>query len=142
MKPKDVVRLYTEYVGNWGETATVYRFDAIKDGQVVKRVVKEPMQSLHLEVKPSHTKLEEKNSYDVAEVRIRALDNNDNPLPFYQEPLELKTEGPIALIGPSVVTLRGGMTGVYIRTIGETGLAKLMIQGGQAGTEMIEFTVE
>lgn len=142
MKPDDVIRLYTQYIGNWGETATVYRFDAIRDGQVVKRVIKEPMQSLHLEVKPSHTRLMEKNSYDVAEVRIRALDNNDNPLPFYQEPVEFETNGPIALIGPSVVTLKGGMAGVYVKTLGQTGEAKLIIRNGQTGSEIIDFTVE
>ena len=28
----EVTRLYTKYIGDWGGTATVYRFDAIKDG--------------------------------------------------------------------------------------------------------------
>ena len=32
----EVTRLYTKYIGDWGGTATVYRFDAIKDGKVVK----------------------------------------------------------------------------------------------------------
>ena len=33
MKPKDAVALYTRYVGDWGTTSTVYKFEAVRDGK-------------------------------------------------------------------------------------------------------------
>ena len=32
---EDAHQLYGKYVGNWGDAATVYRFDAVKDGKIV-----------------------------------------------------------------------------------------------------------
>ncbi len=41
----EVTKLYTHYIGDWGgTTSTVYKFEAVKDGKVVKSVTKEPMQ--------------------------------------------------------------------------------------------------
>lgn len=84
MKPKDAVALYTRYVGDWGTTSTVYKFEAVRDGKVVKTVIKEPMQQAHLEVKVSAHNLTEGRTYDMAAVRIRALDENGNVLGFFQ----------------------------------------------------------
>ena len=39
MKPGDAVILYNKYIGDWGGAATEYRFDAVKNGQVVKSIV-------------------------------------------------------------------------------------------------------
>lgn len=55
----EVTRLYTKYIGDWGGTATVYRFDAIKDGKVVKSVTKEPVREIRLEAEADHTILTE-----------------------------------------------------------------------------------
>ena len=84
----EVTRLYTKYIGDWGGTATVYRFDAIKDGKVIKSVTKEPVREIRLEAEADHTILTEQHSYDVALVRIRAVDDHGNVLPFYQEPVK------------------------------------------------------
>ena len=34
------------------------------------------------------------------------------------------------------------MTGIYVRTSGEAGAAKLIIENGQLGRQVVEFTVE
>ena len=90
MKPKDAVALYTRYVGDWGTTSTVYKFEAVRDGKVVKTVIKEPMQQAHLEVKVSAHNLTEGRTYDMAAVRIRALDENGNVLGFSMNRCSLK----------------------------------------------------
>ncbi len=142
MKPMDMVNLYTKYVGNWGETATVYRFEAIKNGEVVKVITKEPMRKLHLSTKVSHTTLHEGNTYDVAAVRIRAVDENENLIPYFQEPLRIEVEGPVKLIGEEIISLKGGMGGLYIKTIGERGTAKLRLSNPQVPAVEIEFEVQ
>lgn len=141
MKPMDMVSLYTKYIGNWGETATSYRFEAIKDGKVAKVVVKEPMRKPQLSVKVSHTTLYEGNTYDIASIRIRAVDENENLLPFYQEPLKVEVEGPLTIIGPDILSLKGGMGGLYVKTTGETGKAKVRLKNPQLDTVELEFEI-
>ena len=141
MKPTEAVTLYTRYIGDWGGTSTVFRFEAIKDGEVVKTVIKEPMTRMHLMAKADHTALTEEDTYDVAAVRIQMLDENENRIYFYNEPLVFETEGPIEVIGPKIVSLKGGMCGTYVKTVGKDGKAALIIKSNQAETVRIEFEV-
>lgn len=142
MKPTEAIVLYNKYVGDWGGAATTYRFEAIKDGKVVKTLIKEPVKSINLSHQVSHTVLKENGSYDVALVRIKAVDQNGNVLPFCNEPLTLETEGPIEIIGPKTISLKGGQFGLYVKTIGESGLAKLRIRSTQFEEVAVTFTVE
>ena len=141
MKVTDMVGLYTKYIGNWGENATTYRFEAVKNDKVVKTVVKEPMRKPHLEVTISHTKLYEGNTYDVAAIRMRAVDDNENVLPYFQEPIKAEVEGPIEIIGTDVLSLKGGMGGLYVKTTGEKGSARLRLWNVQLGLEEVCFEV-
>lgn len=134
--------LYVRYIGDWGGSSTIYRFEAIKNGKVVKTIIKEPMKSMHLKVQVDHSELIEKHTYDVAALRVQAVDENNNCLNFYNEPLLLETEGPIEVIGPKVISLKGGMGGTYIKTIGEEGKGILKIKTSQTEETMLEFTVE
>ena len=137
----EVTRLYTKYIGDWGGTATVYRFDAIKDGKVVKSVTKEPVREIRLEAEADHTILTEQHSYDVALVRIRAVDDHGNVLPFYQEPVRLIAEGDISIIGPDTIALQGGMGGTYVKSTGRSGRGALLLQSQTAGEIRIPFQI-
>lgn len=138
----EVTRLYTKYIGDWGGTATVYRFDAIKDGKVIKSVTKEPVREIRLEAEADHTILTEQHSYDVALVRIRAVDDHGNVLPFYQEPVRLITEGDISIIGPDTIALQGGMGGTYVKSTGRSGRGALLLQSQTAGEVRIPFQIK
>ncbi len=138
----EVTRLYTKYIGDWGGTATVYRFDAVKDGKVVKSVTKEPVREIRLEAEADHTILTEQHSYDVALVRIRAVDDHGNVLPFYQEPVRLITEGDISIIGPDTIALQGGMGGTYVKSMGRSGRGALLLQSLTAGEVRIPFQIK
>lgn len=138
----EVTRLYTKYIGDWGGTATVYRFDAIKDGKVIKSVTKEPVREIRLEAEADHTILTEQHSYDVALVRIRAVDDHGNVLPFYQEPVRLITEGDISIIGPDTIALQGGMGGTYVKSLGRSGRGALLLQSLTAGEVRIPFQIK
>ena len=137
----EVTKLYTKYIGDWGGTATVYRFDAVKDGNVVSSVTKEPVNEIGLEAEADHTHLTEHHSYDVALVRIRAVDAHGNVLPFYQEPVQLVAEGDIAIIGPDTIALQGGMGGTYVKSLGKSGQGTLYIRSQTAGQRSIDFQI-
>ena len=137
----DAQALYGKYVANWGGEATVWRLEGWKNGKMVSSATCCPGTKLHLEVTPSHTELTEGDSYDMAAVRVRILDEYGNPAPYAQLPVTFRLEGEAALVGPETVTAEGGMTGTYVRTTGKTGSAKLTITTSQTEPVSIFFTV-
>ncbi len=141
MKKDEIIGLYGKYIGNWGETAVVYRFEAIKDGKVVKTITRQPMKQLHLATQVSHTNLVEKHTYDVASIRIQAVDDNDNLAPYFQEPIRVEVEGAVQLIGPNVISLKGGMGGIYVKTTGQKGTGRVRLQNPQMKTVEIDFNI-
>ena len=141
MKMGDAVELYNKYMSNWGGTVTTYRFEALVKGKPVKMVERRPVSQVKLDVTPSHTALVEGTTYDVAAIRIRALSQDGAVLPYYQEPLRLSVAGPIAIIGPDIITPRGGMCGTYVKTTGEEGDAALTIGRRGAEPQVIRFRV-
>ena len=139
---KDGVALYGKYVGNWGGEATRWRFDAVQDGNVVRSVTLCPSAKLHLEVKVSRTVLREKDTYDMAAVRVRILDENGTPAPYAQFPVQFAVEGSAALVGPQTAVAEGGMTGTYLRTVGTAGEAALTVSAPQTQPVVLRFTIE
>ena len=142
MTMSEMEAVYTKHVGNWGGSSTAYRFEAIQNDEVVATVVKEPMKKMKLFAKADHVQLTEGKSYDVAAVRIKMQDENGNLLNFCNEPLSLTVEGQIELIGDSLISVKGGMTGTYVKTKGEAGKAALIIHSVQAGEVRIDFEVK
>lgn len=140
-KIEDGTRLYTKYIGNWGGISHSYRFEAIKDGKVVKTVIKNACSQPQLFAEADHLTLHEETTYDVASIRIRALDEYHNQLPYYQEPITLTLTGEAELIGPSIITLKGGMGGTYIKTMGKSGTATLIISGEGISETTLNFTI-
>jgi len=136
------VGLYYEYAGGWGGKSISYRFEAIKNGRVVKEVVKSPVKRAYLEIKASSTLLKEEETYDVALVRITAHDQNGNRLYYYQEPLMLKATGVIEIIGPKVISLRGGAAGTFVKTKGVRGEGVLSIRSEGMEEKQVYFKVE
>jgi beta-galactosidase len=142
MKYNDIVDFYTKHGGDWGGVSTVYRFDAVMDGRVVASVKKAPMTKASLRANAYKTKLVEDRSYDVAAIRISAVDENGNTLVFSNEPVSVSIDGPLQVVGPEVVSLRGGMAGVYVKTMGEAGNATVTLSSPSLGEVAIDFEIE
>jgi beta-galactosidase len=136
------VPIYNKFIGDWGGESREYKFEAIKDGQVVKTVKKAAVTKAHIEVKASHTLLTEVHTYDVTDVRIKIADQNDNQLYFFNQPIHFEVEGPFEIIGPKDVACAGGATGVYVKSIGEDGDGKLTISGEGLDPVTIGLSVE
>ena len=138
---EDARRLYGKYVSNWGSAATNWRFDAVKDGQVVLSRTVGPSASLHLEARASSAELTEGDTYDMALVRLRVVDEFGQVASYAQLPLHLHVSGDAELVGPTVVTAEGGMTGCYVRTVGRVGEAVLTVIGERMAPAEIRFTI-
>ncbi len=135
-------RLYGKYIGNWGDKSIQYRFEAIKDGKVIKELVVAPFESLVLTAEADHTELLEDKTYDVAAVRIRMTDQNGNTLPFYNEAIKAELVGEAELIAEDPVILRGGMGGLYVRTTGKEGSAELTLSANGTESVKINFNIK
>lgn len=142
MSFSNAYELYGKYNNNWGDAATAYRFDAIKNGKVIRSVEKSPMKSLQLTAEASSTELTDGATYDAALVRIAMRDQNGNVMPFYNGAVSFLTEGAISIIGPETTALRGGVGGTIVRTQGKSGKAALVIKSESGETARIEFTVK
>ena len=138
----DAYALYGKYIGDWGERATEFRFDALSGGEVVKSVRLGPVERLHLAARPSHTVLLEGDTYDVALVRLAMEDQNGNTVPFWHGDVEVEIAGPLTCIGPARPTLRGGLGGLYLRTLGQTGEAIVCLQTEQTEPVELRFIIK
>ncbi|MBR4706421.1 MAG: glycoside hydrolase family 2 protein, partial [Pseudobutyrivibrio sp.] len=105
-------------------------------------VKKATVTQAHIDAKVSHTLLTELHTYDVAAVRVRLLDQNDNQLYLFSQPVSFEVEGPFEIIGPKVVSPMGGATGVYVKSIGEDGDGKLTIKCDGLEDVVIGLSVE
>ena len=137
----DGVTLFGKYVSGWGSDSITWRFDAIKNGKVVKSIIKRPSTKLHLSYQVSRTSLVEGSCYDMSAIRIQVKDEYHNLASYAQLPLNLITTGPIEIVGPNTVVTEGGMTGTYIKTTGEEGEAVLTISTPDCSAITIYFTI-
>ena len=141
MSYSDAYALYGKYVGNWGGKASVYRFEAIKNGKAVCSVKKEPCRNIRIKAECSTDTLTEADTCDVAAVRIRITDQNGNTLPFFNGTVSAVLEGAAEIIGETPVVIRGGCSGLYIKTAGQSGKVKLTLSTAGAEDVRLSFTV-
>ena len=132
--------LFGKYIGNWGGERTCWEFVAKRAGREVARVVRASAGHLHLEVRTDTQKLCENGTWDMATVRIRALDEYGNTVPYLTRALSLETEGEIERIGPAHPVFSGGMTGTYVRTTGRSGKGTLTICCDGMESVKLDFT--
>ena len=138
---EDGYALYGKYVGNWGGEATRWRFDAVRNEEVIASVTKTPGQKLHLDAAASASELTDGEVYDMAAIRIQIKDENNNLTPYAQLPVSFETAGPIELVGPKTAVLEGGACGTYVRTTGKSGEASVTIHCDGLQDQIIRFTV-
>lgn len=135
------VDLYNRYVASWGGQVARWRFEAVKNGQVVASTVRCPGDTLALEVCADTDTLTDGPSWDMATVRIRAVDEYGAVRTWCSRSLSLRAEGAVDLIGPASVPLSGGMAGCYLRTRGEAGTGRLTIEMEGAAPVTLSFQV-
>ncbi len=134
--------LYNKYVGNWGNEITTYKVEAVKEDKVVKTLLLRPNEQVVIKATIDHTHLKEEDTYDVAAVRLEATDEFGSHLPFFGQPVQLKTEGNIELIGPELISFSGGYTGFYVKTRGFlSGKASVTVKCQQADEVRCEFVL-
>lgn len=135
------MKLYNTYMGNWGGEAVTYRFEAVKKDEVVKVVNKKEVKKPRLKVVTDTKVLIEEETYDVGSVRIQVVDEEGQLLPYYQEAIYLEVEGPLEIVGPKVISTKGGRYGTYVKTIGEAGDGRLRLTSDHLESIVIDYKI-
>ena len=135
-------KLYEKYVGKWGLESVEYKFEGIKDQLVVMTKKVGTSQTNDLYVKADTQIITETSTYETARVVVEHLDQNLRPLLFSNEVIRVSVEGPLEIIGPSNLALIGGSIGIYVKTIGQKGPAKITISSNNFEDKIIEFEVK
>ena len=119
MKYDDLVYYWNKHVASWGGIAKKWTFKGYKGDKEV--IVKEvgPSKVFDLKVETNRDYLEEKDTYDVLRIKLSHVDEYDSLMYYSQRVANIKTEGPIELIGPENQTLLGGQLSIYIRSKGK-----------------------
>ncbi len=141
MKISQMVDLITKYFANWGDEQVEYRFDGYKDGVLVKSVTRTAVAGQQLEVKADCDTLIEDKTYDVTRVQLMCQDLNGNRLPFANNSIKVKVDGPAEIIGPDEFALIGGARAFWIKTTGESGDVTVTITGENLGEQTLSFKV-
>ncbi len=129
--------LYAKYIGNWGSKEIVYTFEAIKNNKVFKTINLSKTRTKKLILNPSSLVLNPINTYDVALIRIKAVDQNDNVLSYLNEGFKVTALGGISLIGPEINTFRGGYSGIYVKSNGTSTKGILKIESSIEDRELV-----
>ncbi len=133
---------YGKYIGNWGGRVNVWKFEAYRKGKLVKTLVRCPNSKFFVEAATKRTLLVEETTYDVTEVHLAAKDEHGNILPYCQEAVKLEVNGDVELIGPDVLSLKGGLAGTYIKSKGKAGKGSLIITDWYGQKTVVDFTIK
>ena len=135
-------KLYENYVGKWGQESITYRFEAIKEGKVVAQEVVGATYGSEIKVTQDDTVLENTDTYQTTRFVVEHVNLNGNPLAYSTEIINIDTNGPIELIGPSHLTLTGGSVGFWVKTNKKKGKAKVTISSTNYGKQVFEIDVK
>lgn len=135
-------KFYENYVGKWGQASITYRFEAIKDGEVVENTTVGATFIDDIKVTQDDAVLTEENTYEVSRIVVEHVNSNDNPLVYSNEVIGITIDGPLELIGPSHIALIGGSVGFYVKTLGKKGVARITISSNTFEDKIIEIEVK
>ena len=93
-----------------------------------------------LDVQTDTHQLVDGPSWDMASVRIRAVNEFGAVRTWCSHSLNFYAEGAVELIGPASIPLTGGMAGCYLRTRGIAGEGRLTI--AMDGAEPVTLTFQ
>jgi len=137
----DGVKLYEKYVGKWGLEAITYKFEGYVDQVLVTSQTVGTSTEFDLVVEVDDKVLEESTTYETTRITVFHKDEHGNSKLYSNETLHITVDGPLQIIGPTTVSLIGGSIGIYVKTIGEKGVAKVTINSNHYKPQTVHITV-
>ena len=128
---RGLVTTVIKSAGGWGDASNNLVLEGFLDGRpVCRREIGEGKYAAGIVVKADDAVLfADGDTYDATRITVEAIDNMGNRMPFIQECVEVTLKGPGRLIGPARFPLIGGSSSFWVRTVGETGSLRVLIEG-------------
>ncbi|NRP88171.1 Beta-galactosidase [Ensifer adhaerens] len=79
---------------------------------------------------------------DAVRVIVRALDQAGSRLPFLNDIVTIKVDGPARVIGPQVVAFQGGTTGFWLQATGEVGAITIEASSSRFANRKLTLTAQ
>ena len=112
-----VYNTFAKYVQSWGQSSSLWRFEAYKDGKKIQTVVRGPSNDFHLDLQCQREVLVNGETYDAVRVGVLKKDQFGTTMPYASDPIRAEVEGPIEIYGPKLFSLYGGGSAVYVRSL-------------------------
>jgi beta-galactosidase len=142
--PPVVIDLRTvtpEEFGSWGRLWRTGVITGFVDGEAVKTMtLHADPEPTTLQIAPDATDLVA-GEKDCVRVILRALDQGGNILPFFDDPVAVSLEGPGRIVGPELISFKGGAAGLYIEAGDEKGTLTLKASCRPFADQTVTFTL-
>ena len=135
-------KFYEKYVGKWGLESVSYRFEAIIDNEVVETKTVGSTHDHKLLIDVDDLVLTETDTYQTTRVVLKHVNMNENIMTYSSEVVSIDIDGPLELIGPKHIHLRGGSTAFYVKTTQRKGLANLKLSTNNLGEYNLKIDVK
>ncbi|MBT0570306.1 hypothetical protein KIK84_08205 [Curvibacter sp. CHRR-16] len=118
-----------------------------RDGVVTGYVNGQAVQQVRLSGSPVPTTLQVQaddvqlraDEKDATRIVLRALDQEHRLMPFLDDVVHLSVSGPAKVLGPELLPIKGGMTGFWLETTGETGPISVRIRTRRLGEQVLHL---
>ncbi|ERI70195.1 hypothetical protein HMPREF1548_02558 [Clostridium sp. KLE 1755] len=132
-----LIGMVIKSAGGWGETENNLVLEGwLGDRIVCRKEVGESRYAAGITARADDTVLyADGDTYDATRITVKAVDNMGNLLPFTQECVEIRLDGPARLLGPARFPLTGGVSSFWIRTVGKTGTVRIGVLGVESKAE-------
>ena len=137
----ELVGLYNKHVGSWGGMAKTYTFKGYKDNKLVVTKKVGPSKAFELETSVTKNVFENKETYDVARIQLKYVDENGSLMQYANRVVEIESYGPIKVLGDKYQSLIGGQLSLYVLSQNKSGKAKVTIRIDKQ-EKTIEFEVK
>lgn len=79
---------------------------------------------------------------DTVRIIVRALDQAGSRLPFFNDVVTIRVEGPARIIGPEMLSFQGGTTGFWLQATGEAGAITVEASSSRFASRSLGLTAE
>jgi beta-galactosidase len=140
---KDAELLFLKYFSNMRKDTgpSYFRFVGYREGEPVIERKYGLSHLTSLSLMTERNDLWEENTYDVLRIVVSALDEFNEEMVYCNDIIEINTIGPIEIIGPRTLSLLGGSTAFYIRSIGIKGEAEIIVSHQRLGQKKLQIQV-
>ncbi len=137
---EELYHLQGTYIGNWGKESVSFKFEGVKDGEIVKTVEKAPLFKPSMKVEVDDVELEIGNTYDTTRVIVSSVDECDNVTDYSFDNISLGIMNG-EVIGPKEISLIGGSVGFWVKTI-KPGTMRISVNGYHLGKQEVDVIVK